>query len=763
MNGRIDFQQTSERSNPVQSPEILRVQKKKLESCTLTSDVQYMEPSKQAGSLKLSHLAWAGKQSCIEHSSSLPNRWHSSLHSKTTLEATKTGRFAGWPDTVWNFGWSFASLPLGLTVIASSAVLHVPCTKVYYGSFRLQLHPSFQLHRTQIGPFTINPALTYARSIIFDGVVVPQLGSPLSTNLVVVTSSCRSLSSPSDGHPDHATSAGLVTSSTQNCLSTPNLDALVSLARRPNSHLPSSSTSRLQIARQPAGLVPLRGNHIDTHHLDKQRVMSCGPQIMMPGTFHFEAPNGAAPLGGVHAGVFRPPISPSASNSIYLAQSTGSLHSDPATPAFKVKRKRPEARQSTTLNHHPCMGADGTSYERPQGARRASSGQGMRYTLGGHIETPNGAAQRQLGHMDNSIYSDVDYRRALGSKRSHEDLCSPSSRDTADPVAAVGWSRLAFNTIGGVVGKVWEFCKEGAFRGFYAGGGKGYEMQPAASEGRPWCNEHDLPTLPEIPGGFPDSDYAPFCYERETPESTPPPAPKRRQILDGTPNDELRKNWVMVGDPADKKSHPLDPSLATKTPPARPSLNRRISKPVSRLNNPSLGGRQADRVSHAGNATLSNRQPASYASPRSPASIDRPSTPSRLPVPARQDSPHTFSPRSSQQQSRIPSPSPYSPRGHRRNHSTASAASATSVGRLKKRESTAHELIQESSPRLDAEAKRMAMRRLKREQETDARISDFNSKLMDMIRQGKEALGTTVEVDGDIDFAGGGPDLWESD
>jgi hypothetical protein len=57
----------------------------------------------------------------------------------------------------------------------------------------------------------------------------------------------------------------------------------------------------------------------------------------------------------------------------------------------------------------------------------------------------------------------------------------------------------------------------------------------------------------------------------------------------------------------------------------------------------------------------------------------------------------------------------------------------------------------------------MVVKRMKQDQEADARINDFNSRLMDMIRQGKEALGTTVEVDGYDEFETGGNDPWEDD
>jgi hypothetical protein len=53
----------------------------------------------------------------------------------------------------------------------------------------------------------------------------------------------------------------------------------------------------------------------------------------------------------------------------------------------------------------------------------------------------------------------------------------------------------------------------------------------------------------------------------------------------------------------------------------------------------------------------------------------------------------------------------------------------------------------ESSPRLDPEAKELATRKLREERDADARIAAFNARLRDMIREGKEALGTKVEVE----------------
>ncbi|KAI0379346.1 hypothetical protein F5Y04DRAFT_133324 [Hypomontagnella monticulosa] len=513
--------------------------------------------------------------------------------------------------------------------------------------------------------------------------------------------------------------------------------------------------------------------------------MSLGPQVVMPGAFHFDTPTRDTSLTGVHPGIFRPPISPSASSSVYLGKSTGSLYSDPSTPAPNVKRKRRGPRDPSSMSYNDWamnpgdsgFGLDG-AYSEKFDATRSTRGRGRQYVLAGQIETPNGAPTTDIQDaMEDSVYSDVDYRRALGPRNSPAEAALRNINDAimkSSPPRATqpnGWGSAALSTIGGVVGKVFAFCKAGVFRGFYAGGGRGYEMrtpprQRSPPAGQIWCNEHDVPTLPSFetgtaPMAIPHSDDPPPYYERATPESTPPPAAKRRQIGDGVSGDELRRNWVLVQEPALK---PRPQSTASRAPtgnppqeqsPFPPVLRRRISRPVSRVNTPGFTRRQSSRISYAGTASLSHREPASFASPRaqSPAA---PYTPSRIPVRSRPQSPSPV--RISQQPSFIPSPSAHPKRSHRRNHSTMSAASVAS-SRVKRRDSVQD--LQDCSPRLDAEARNLAARRLQEEMETDMRMNDLNDRLRDMIRQGKEALGTMVDVENDGDSRGVDP--WEDE
>ncbi|KAK7745144.1 hypothetical protein SLS62_009943 [Diatrype stigma] len=450
----------------------------------------------------------------------------------------------------------------------------------------------------------------------------------------------------------------------------------------------------------------------------------------MPGAFHhFDTPNdSSASLAGVHPGIFRQPVSPSPSASVYLGRSTGSLYSDAATPAQNVKRKRHAVREPTPLNDWTITGDSMVEGRKPDLGSRKISGGKRRYVLAGQINTPNGGATaREFGDssMEDSVYSDIDYRRALGSKRPHAEFDSARlPNHTTDSTSGgqnprqFGWSAFALQTIGGVVGKVWEFCKTGAFRGFYAGGGKGYDMQPptpseqrqlqqaySSTGGQVWCNEHDIPTLPSYDrpssSGYPQSDYSPYYYERETPEESmttpPPPAPKRRQIHDEvssssslSKDESIRRNWVVVDEPAEndkgrqrQQRNSSTSSFVSRVPTgsynphhyqkqyqrpssAAPRRSNLGSRSINRLDPPRFSNQRAS--SRAGVPTIipttaatiytasplsspsKSHEPASYASPRStasaapvgmgmgPAAIAAPASPTAYPDPQRSPS-----------------------------------------------------------------------------------------------------------------------------
>ncbi|CAK7214439.1 hypothetical protein SBRCBS47491_002143 [Sporothrix bragantina] len=279
-------------------------------------------------------------------------------------------------------------------------------------------------------------------------------------------------------------------------------------------------------------------------------------EFHVPGAYHFDnnppQPSSGASFPPLGADVFLPP-----SDSIYLGngangggdltRSVGSLYSDiPGgghsyeNGGAKRKRAAQDSRETTPLT---------TEWD--------SVGRGA-YTLAGQIDIAGNAAG-----MDESVYSDVAYRRALGPEAT---IPLPPGDDAA--AAAERWNVL--QALGNVVGKVWEFCTTSAFRGFHAGGGAGYDWEtgkptegvdavaagPALVEG-----EEDQPQpqsqpqrdeLPTLPQQTPQRNPFVEC------ETTPTPTArngKRRQVSmneNANGDEPLRRNWVMV-DPRQKQ------------------------------------------------------------------------------------------------------------------------------------------------------------------------------------------------------------------
>lgn len=579
--------------------------------------------------------------------------------------------------------------------------------------------------------------------------------------------------------------------------------------------------------------------------------MSFAPQFQAAGGFNFDT--SARPGQPLHANIFRPPPSPSAS-SYNLAKSTGSLLSDismsTAHHTGTAKRKRARTRESTPLDWH--MNMDGAFDGREEERNRE-----FRYTLAGQISTTPAAPPvgAENGLLEDSVYSDVDYRRALGPKTVLEagsPIDVPADATTSAPISA-GWSLFSLQTIGDMVGKVWEFCKKGAFRGFHAGGGQGYNVTGSTvteTTGKPWGLEpntpmqpaEDTPMVQDPPTYFPQQSQTPCSpayYELSTPESTPQPAAKRRQV--SANNDELR-NWVVVDEPssyqpkrfaADVKAAAARPSNLARPRPGyyaqtSASTHRRITAPSQKFTGgtptlPRTATRPSLRIPHTGSPNLPAREPASFASPRS-SPVPR-STPSRIPVAVQPSPQQSYNPnpfaipcatttkttattattaptlkttnsrpasRHAARKSlgsshlRPASPSKTGTGAHRRNQSSASASAtmgtAATAGSAATTASRRQSLLPKrpedvqatTSPRLDAEARQLAQRKLAADRDADAKVDAFNARLLSMIRQGREALGTRVEVememedDAMVDFAGGadrvgGGGGWEDD
>ncbi|KAF7560956.1 hypothetical protein G7046_g3219 [Stylonectria norvegica] len=262
-------------------------------------------------------------------------------------------------------------------------------------------------------------------------------------------------------------------------------------------------TQRLFVPR-PGELLDAR----DAAHIPSMAVPS---HFHMPGAFHAE---------GVHPGLFRPPMSPSSSTNLSY---TGSRSTASADTLSKRKRHRNEI--SRSQEDPGEMEMDNGFFATPGTQPRHDE---SRYHLAGQLDTPNGGPFEN-GILGESMYSDFNYRKALGSKREREEMerssLGPMPLFTlpSQPPASQGWGSFAFNTLGGVVGRVWEFCTTSAFRGFHAGGGRGFEITAAGVQETSDYNEmlshgnmaspYDIPRYDErpsgnrhVPGRFPQAE-----------------------------------------------------------------------------------------------------------------------------------------------------------------------------------------------------------------------------------------------------------------
>ncbi|KAG6273010.1 hypothetical protein E4U47_002158 [Claviceps purpurea] len=500
--------------------------------------------------------------------------------------------------------------------------------------------------------------------------------------------------------------------------------------------------------------------------------MTLSSGFHMPGAFNAD--------GILHQGLFRPPAS-SASSSAYLPPTRSSVET--STP--KRKRVRDDLRQTefvTKIQNESFLDYDELNSKTflITPASRYSAPNGRACTIAGQLGMP-GCGLADSDVLGESVFSDKDYRRALGSKRPRDSIDDESnsffSSSQHPYFQSSGWSSLALSTLGGVVGKVWEFCKAGAFKGFHAGGNKGggsEERVPAPGglmTDWPWHPNDDYDGLIDhqhIPGHFPEGT----CYNRGdvfsdsktvSGTSTPSiPAAKRRQTA---PMDELGRSWVMVqhqervgdsGGTGRARGMPSNKSPSRNRNQGTSAFTgRRISTPNQRR----APGRP---VAGAGTYRASPRPTSLYPTTPQPSSWDAPLPSSSASFASpRCASPMKLSSLASPMAASLGSPTPAMSRGHSRRRSNTGSQSKFTHNRTHSNASTASSRGTvddvDNSPRLTPEAKQLAARRYQEERDADVRIAAFNKQLQDMIRLGKEALGTRIEVDGEFAEEGG----WE--
>ena len=372
--------------------------------------------------------------------------------------------------------------------------------------------------------------------------------------------------------------------------------------------------------------------------------------VVMPGSFHLDT--SLPPKLDINVGAkshfFQPPKTASSS----LHHSTASTPSRDAGD-YVTSRKRsrqdsfaPSQITPTSMNSHTWPMDMDTPFSMENSAIMSPLPfVNTKYELAGGLDTPTAAALSAMDlneeKHDDSPELHLRGGRGIQSIQFDSDSYFPHtisalpresngrSRLPASPSVRDGLGR-AVHTVVGVAGKVLEFCKATAFRGFYAGGGKGYEMRapPFSANGHQsvWLDTEgdDRIRYEEekewIPGRFPEEDFIPDYMSQD--HTTPPRAAKRiRREQDPA---ELGANWVMVD--ADSQSREASPSRLShrKTPSVGSSKRRPISKLGGR---PKLQASRPSLTSYAGSPGLRSDRPASFASTRSAATSPRHESP----------------------------------------------------------------------------------------------------------------------------------------
>lgn len=332
-------------------------------------------------------------------------------------------------------------------------------------------------------------------------------------------------------------------------------------------------------------------------------------------------------LASAHSQMFQVPSSASASSSLY---------------SLSVSRKRPrhDTEKLSTKFEASSEVASASSlihsdYRQTSGADDFHSSAELDYRPNRYRES---FGPQPLDESVESIVADTHGTSRKRSRRASS-ISSPTADGPSPSLAQrrVGWGRTVIN----VVGKVFDLCWSGAFKGFYAGGGQGYNM----NTGEP------APFNP----GWRAGQAGPTSAEKDRVLHTPVPGQY--------PEEDSDRSWVVL------PSEPADPFFGGDGHTSPSIRARRIHQASSPRRRPAVMPRLGKR---AGMLTTPIKSPG-------------------LPSPRSKDGPGS------------------------------------------------------------AEMQRHAAQMRRKEREEDASIQRLNKQLQAMIREGKEALGTTVEV-GDLEM-----------
>ena len=362
---------------------------------------------------------------------------------------------------------------------------------------------------------------------------------------------------------------------------------------------------------------------------------SCTEYAVIPGSFHFDTVS--TPKLDINVGTsrfFQPPRTPSASNSLYRTVTSYSIK-DVSSNSNRKRSWRDSfvpdhTSPSSVAPHASIVALD------PMDVSSPAPFVNTRYALAGGLDTPTAATSSamELHEEDDQAFTELHLRG-----RGHRGF-NPASGDYFPPFVSDlrkesnGRARIpapppirdglgkVFHDVVGVAGRVLEFCKATAFRGFYAGGGQGYQLKPA---GRATSDDQNLwldvdrndispcstQVTGPVPGCFPDEDFIPDYMSQDHITT-----PRAKKIRRGKGISDISTSWVVV-----------DGNLCGKNSPSRlshrkvPSTAAAARRPVSKNGRRHiLSASRPSLPSYAISPSLRSDRPASFASIRSPVS-----------------------------------------------------------------------------------------------------------------------------------------------
>lgn len=424
---------------------------------------------------------------------------------------------------------------------------------------------------------------------------------------------------------------------------------------------------------------------------------------------------------GKKANVFRPPLSPTPSSPDRSRQQINSRKRSRASSPAPAQRRTPNVKprenqagyfdNSFSTSHSEAWSSitPNAAFESPA-VRSAISPPpfvdtkyNLAYGVDGALDSQD-AAESDYGRNESAAYRQRWINE--GDVQAQDRMRQRPSEPNGAPGYSTGLTNLVFSFVSGVAGRMLDFCKQSTpFKGFYAGGGEGYTLQRnSEDDGVEFMRRSHWEDI--------DSSMQPISPFEIV--STPIPG----QYPDSPPEDRATKRkkgdgggWIMVPTPEEKPhTHTPNtsrPRLPLHAEPKRTPSGSNIPRPLSRTGSrrsiaPTMVARRhSSNATHAGSPTTHGRS-ASTASPRGAAFNPSPAI------------------------------------ANNKRHSSGSRPS-TATGHY----------IDKPAVDLSPDAQKYQARIKKQEREQDKSMRQMNAKLQDLIREGKAALGTKVDVEMD--------------